>query len=122
MPNKNAFLEKQVKIQKACFDEGWALGVQQMCDYIALALRDPETMGKDTFGGERILKVLRKVEEFVHYFRPAFLPNDEADWYQEQLDKVLREAYKGVNGPFCPFADRYDCLKQFDYKTGKWKG
>ena len=29
MPSKNAFLEKQAKIQKACFDEGWALGVQQ---------------------------------------------------------------------------------------------
>lgn len=122
MPSKNAFLEKQAKIQKACFDEGWDLGVQQMCDYIALALRDPETMGKDTFSGERILKVLRKVDELMRFFRPAFLPVAEADWKQEQLDRALREAFKGVDEPFCPFADRYDCLKQFDYKTGKWKG
>lgn len=47
---KNTFLAKQEATQKACFDDGWALGVQQMCDYISLALRDPETMGKDTLG------------------------------------------------------------------------
>jgi hypothetical protein len=120
--SKNAFLEKQAAIRKACFDEGWALGVQQMCDYISLALRDTETMGKDTFSGARILKVMRKTNEIMQYFRPAFLPNDEADWYQEQLDKALREAYKGNGETFFPFRERYDCLKQFDYKTGKWKG
>lgn len=122
MPSKNAFLEKQAKIQKACFDEGWALGVQQMCDYISLALRDPETMGKDTFSGARILKVMRKTNEIMQYFRPAFLPNDEADWYQEQLDKALREAFKGNGETFFPFRERYDCLKEYDYKVGKWRG
>ena len=119
---KNAFLEKQAAIQKACFDEGWALGVQQMCDYISLALRDTETMGKDTFSGARILKVMRKTNEIMQYFRPAFLPNDEADWYQEQLDKALREAYKGNGETFFPFRERYDCLKEYDYKVGKWRG
>lgn len=119
---KNTFLAKQKAIQKACFDDGWALGVQQMCDYISLALRDPETMGKDTFSGSRILKTLRKVNEIMQYFRPAFLPTDEADWYQEQLDKALTEAYKGNREMFYPFRERYDCLKEYDYKAGKWRG
>lgn len=119
---KNTFLAKQKAIQKACFDDGWALGVQQMCDYISLALRDPETMGKDTFSGNRILKTLRKVNEIMRYFRPAFLPNDEADWYQEQLDKALQGAYKGNGETFYPFRERYDCLREYDYKVGKWRG
>ena len=119
---KNTFLAKQEAIQKACFDDGWALGVQQMCDYISLALRDPETMEKDTFSGARILKVLERVSEIMKYFRPAFLPNDEADWYQEQLDKALMEAYEGNGETFYPFRERYDCLKEYDYKVGKWRG
>lgn len=119
---KNTFLAKQEAIQKACFDDGWALGVQQMCDYISLALRDPETMGKDTFSGARILKLMRKTNGIMQYFRPAFLPNDEADWYQEQLDKALMEAYKGNGETFYPFRERYDCLKEYDYKVGKWRG
>ena len=119
---KNTFLAKQKAIQKACFDDGWAFGVQQMCDYISLALRDPETMGKDTFSGTRILKVLRRVNEIMHEFRPAFLQVDEADYYQERLDKALREAYKGNGEKFYPFRERYDCLKEYDYKAGKWRG
>ena len=78
------------------------MGVQQMCDYISLALRDPETMGKDTFSGARILKVMKKTNEIMQYFRPAFLSTDEADWYQERLDRALREAYAGNRETFYP--------------------
>lgn len=122
MAKQNAYLAKQEAVQRQCFNDGWRLGTQQMCDYISLALRDPETMGKDTFSGARILKVLKKTNEIMQYFRPAFLPNDEADWYQEQLDKALREAYKGNGETFYPFRERYDCLKEYDYKSGKWRG
>ena len=115
MAKQNAYLAKQEAVQRQCFNDGWELGTQQMCDYISLALRDPGTMGKDTFSGARILKVMRN-------FRPAFLPNDEADWYQEQLDKALMEAYKGNRETFYPFRERYDCLKEYDYKVGKWRG
>lgn len=122
MAKQNAYLAKQEALQRQCFNDGWELGTQQMCDYISLALRDPEAMGKDTFSGARILKVLKKTNEIMQYFRQAFLPNDEADWYQEQLDKALREAYKGNGETFYPFRERYDCLKEYDYETGKWRG
>ena len=36
-----------------------------MCDYISRALRDPEAMGKDTFSGARILKVLKQTNEIM---------------------------------------------------------
>lgn len=122
MPKQNTYLALQAAIQRKCFDDGWALGTQQMCDYISLALRDPEIMGKDTFSGARIVKVLRRVNEIMHHFRPAFLPVDEADYMQEQLDKALRDAYKGSGETFFPFRERYDCLKEYDYNTGKWRG
>mgnify|MGYP000126814182 FL=1 len=122
MAKQNAYLAKQEAVQRQCFNDGWGLGTQQMCDYISLALRDPEIMGKDTFSGTRILKVLRKVNDYMQYFRPAFLPMDESDWYQEQLDKALQEAYKGNGEKFYPFRERYDCLREYDYKEGRWKG
>lgn len=122
MAKQNAYLAKQEAVQRQCFNDGWGLGTQQMCDYISLALRDPEIMGKDTFSGTRSLKVLRKVNDYMQYFRPAFLPMDESDWYQEQLDKALQEAYKGNGEKFYPFRERYDCLREYDYKEGRWKG
>ena len=122
MPKQNAYLARQAAIQRKCFDDGWALGTQQMSDYISLALRDPDIMGKDTFSGARLVKVLRRVNEIMHHFRPAFLPVDEADYMQEQLDKALRDAYKGSSETFFPFRERYDCLKEYDYNTGKWRG
>ena len=47
MAKQNAYLAKQEAVQRQCFNDGWKLGTQQMCDYISLALRDPETMGYD---------------------------------------------------------------------------
>ena len=41
---------------------------------------------------------------------------------ENQLDKALREAYKGNGETFYPFRERYDCLKEYDYKSGKWRG
>lgn len=122
MAKQNAYLAKQEALQRQCFNDGWALGVQQMCDYLSLALRDPEIMGKDTFSGIRILKVLRKIDEIMKHFSPAFLAVDEADYYQEQLDKALQDAYKGNGEKFYKFRDRYGCLREYDYKEGRWKG
>ena len=122
MAKQNAYLAKQEAVQRQCFNDGWELGTQQMCDYISLALRDPEIMGKDTFSGTRILKVLRRVNEIMQEFRPAFLQVDEADYYQERLDKALREAYRGNGEKFYPFRERYNCIREYDYKAGKWRG
>lgn len=121
MPKQNAYLARQEAVQKECFNQGWQLGVQQMCDFVSLALKDPETMGKDTFSGKRILKVLRKTNEIMQQFRPAFLAVDEADYYQEKLDQALRQAYNGNGETFFPFRERYDCMREYDYNTGKWR-
>lgn len=38
------------------------------------------------------------------------------------LSAEQMEAYKGNGEAFFPFRERYDCLKEYDYKVGKWRG
>ena len=79
-------------------------------------------MGKDTFGGKRIVAVLQEVKRLMEEFSPAFDKCDEADYYQDKLDRLLREAYGSeIEDGFFGFHDRYECVKKQDYVTGKWK-
>ena len=118
---KNDFLSRQKEWEHAAFEGGIRVGRQQMCDFLTLALRDPEAMGKNTFSGKRILKVLNRIEELMTKFSPAFEKHDEADYYQSMLDRLLRQAYGDeIREGFYGFSDRYD-VKKFDYQTGKWR-
>lgn len=77
---KNDFLARQRQREQDVFDAGLRIGRQQMCDYITLALRDPAVMGKDTFGGKRIVAVLQAVSRLMDEFSAAFDKCDEADY------------------------------------------
>ena len=119
---KNDYLSRQRAREQEVFDAGLRIGRQQMCDFITLALREPDVMRKDTFSGKRIVAVLQEVKRKMEEFSPAFEKCDEADYYQEKLDRLLREAYGDeIDDGFFAFHDRYECVKKFDYKTGKWK-
>ena len=119
---KNDFLARQRQRDQEVFDAGLRIGRQQMCDYLTLALRDPETMGKDTFSGKRIVRVINKIHDIMCQFASAFEKCDEADYYQEKLDRALREAYGDeIRDGFFSFCDRYEAVKKFNYKTGKWQ-
>ena len=119
---RNDYLSRQRAREQEVFDAGLRIGRQQMCDYISLALRDQGTMGKDTFSGKRIIKVINKINDLMCKFAKAFDKCDEADYYQEKLDCALREAYGDeIKDGFFAFHDRYDCVKKQDYFTGKWK-
>ena len=72
---KNDFLARQRQREQDVFDAGMRIGRQQMCDYITLALRDPAVMGKDTFGGKRIVAVLQGVKRLMEEFHPLPLTN-----------------------------------------------
>ncbi len=117
---KNDFLARQKEMQMACLNAGCQVGRQQMCDAITLALRDAETMGRDTFGAKRLIAVLKKTAQILDYFDDAWRKSDDSDYYQEKLDAALREAY-GDEIDFFPFRERYDMLKQYSYKTGRWE-
>ena len=69
---KNDYISRQRAREQEVFDAGLRIGRQQMCDYLTLALRDPETMGKDTFSGKRIIKVINKINDLMCKFSIAF--------------------------------------------------
>ena len=62
---KNDFLAKQRELQHGHFTAGLQSGRQQIIDCVSLALRDPEIMGKDTFGRDRLLKVVNGVGKYI---------------------------------------------------------
>nr|DAN85796.1 MAG TPA: Dihydroneopterin aldolase [Caudoviricetes sp.] len=45
---KNDFLSRQKEREHAAFEGGIRVGRQQMCDFLTLALRDPEAMGEES--------------------------------------------------------------------------
>ena len=118
---KNDYLSRQRAREQEVFDAGIRIGRQQMCDYLTLALRDQGTMGKDTFSGKRIIKVINKINDIMCKFSKAFDKCDEADYYQEKLDCALREAYGDeIRDGFFSFNERYEAVKKFDYTKGRW--
>lgn len=119
MSGKNQFLLKQKELQRACFDAGLQSGRQQIIDMMSLVLRDPDIMGKDTFGKERLLKVVKGIGEYIDKFQPAWEKSDDTDYYQKKLDDALAEAYG--EGLADSFYDRYRFAPEFDYTKGRWK-
>ena len=119
---KNDYISRRRERELAVLEAGIQIGRQQLCDYITLALRNPAVMNKDTFAGKRIIAVLNEVKRLMEEFSPAFEKCDEADYYQEKLDMLLREAYGDeIQEGFFSFDERYEAVKKFDYRTGKWK-
>ena len=116
---KNDFLAKQQALQRACFDAGLQCGRQQIIDMVSLALRDPEIMGNDTFGKDRLLKVVNGIGDYIDQYSLAWQKSDETDYWQKKLDDALAEAYG--EGLHDSFYKRYEFAPEYDYKKGKWK-
>ena len=116
---KNAFLEKQKATQRAYFDAGLQMGRQQIPDMMSLVLNDPEIMGKDTFGKDRLIKVVKGIGEYIDKYQPAWEKTDDADYYQVKMDDNLAGIYgKDLHDSFY---QRYQFAPEFDYAKGRWK-
>ena len=116
---KNDFLARQKELQRACFSAGVQSGRQQIMDMVSLVLRDQDIMGKDIFGKDRLLKVVKGVGEYIDKYQPAWERTDETDYYQKKLDEALAEAYGDALHD--SFYSRYEFAPEFDYMRGKWK-
>lgn len=116
---KNGFLERQAALQKGCFNAGLRCGRQQIIDMMSLVLRDPDIMGKDTFGKDRLLKVVMGIGEYIDTYEKAWLKDDETDYYRAKLDDALAQAY----GEYLhnSFLERYEFAPEYDYTKGRWK-
>ena len=116
---KNDFLARQAALQRACFDAGLQCGRQQILDMVSLVLRDPDIMGKDTFGGKRLMKIIKGVGDYIDKYNLAWQKHDDTDYWRDKLDKALAEAYGEELHD--SFSKRYEYAPEFDYNTGRWK-
>lgn len=116
---KNDFLARQKALQRGCFDAGLQSGRQQIIDMVSLVLRDQDIMGKDTFGKDRLLKVVKGIGDYIDKYALAWQKHDETDYYRAKLDDALAEAYG--QSLHDSFLQRYEFAPEFDYMKGKWK-
>ena len=100
-------------------DAGLQCGRQQIIDMVSLVLRDPDIMGKDTFGKDRLLKVIKGIGEYIETYEKAWQRDDETDYYRAKLDDALAQAYGEALHD--SFLERYQYAPEFCYKTGRWK-
>ena len=119
MAKKNDFLDKRMKRDRVMLDVGLQCGRQQILDMMSLVLRDPSIMGKDTFGKDRLMKVVKGIGERIDMYQPAWEKSDETDYYQKKLDDALEEAYGEELHD--SFHKRYEFAPEFDYTKGRWK-
>lgn len=117
--SKNNYLTKQRATQQGFFVAGLQTGRQQIIDMLSLSLRDPEIMGKDTFGKDRLLKVIKGIDDYLGTFQKAFERDDETDYYRAKLDDALVRAYGEELHD--SFLKRYEFFPEYDYSKGKWK-
>lgn len=107
------YLKKQDALIMAGFRAGMDTGVQRTADFFAIALNSPEVMGKDTLGYARIKKIYARAMELQKEFAPAFQKGPEQDYYQELLDRRLKQIFPPED--YVPFSDRYENITKPKY-------
>lgn len=116
---KNDFLARQRATQQAFFEAGIQSGRQQIMDMMSLVLNDKEIMGKDTFGKDRLVKVITGIGQYIDKYQKAWERCDEADYYQNKMDDALANIYG--ESLHDSFYERYKYAPEFDYNKRKWK-
>lgn len=119
MAKQNSFISRQHAVQQAYFEAGLRSGRQQILDMMSLVLRDPKIMGKDIFGKDRLLGVVKGIGEYIDKYQPAWEKTDETDYYQAKLDDALADAYGETLHD--SFHQRYEFAPEYDYIKGRWK-
>lgn len=117
MGKTNAFLERRDKNRQEGLNIGLDIGFQKCWDMVCICLHDPNVMGKDVFGKERIKKLHKAVIEAEKELGKALLPTKEkdADIKQRDMDALLGAIW---GDELCPFSERYPYIKKPDYSKG----
>jgi hypothetical protein len=116
---KNDYLARQKAMQRTFFEAGLQSGRQQIIDMMSLVLNDPDIMGKNTFGKDRLLKVVNGIGEYIDTYQKAWEKDDETDYYRAKMDEALAKIYG--EGMHDTFLKRYEYAPEYCYKTGRWK-
>lgn len=97
----------------ALINAGLQTGKQWLLDMFVIALNDPEVMGKDVIGYNRMMRIIRAVSDNDDKLRIAMASADpEADYYRDQIDKRMKSIFKGE---FSAFEERYPYLTEIKY-------
>ena len=116
---KNGYLENRRSERQFYLNVGLQCGRQQIIDMLSLVLRDTEIMGKDTFGKERLMRVVNGIGQYIDLYQKAWEKSDETDYYRVRLDSALAKAYG--DELYDSFLKRYEFLPDFDYAKGRWR-
>lgn len=108
---KNGYAQRVALARETYLKIGQDFGAQKAADLIAIALNDPEVMGK-ALGEKKIRRIFEKVVELEKTFNAAFYANPEQDYWQEMLDRRLAEIFGAET---VPFRKRYPWLKEVKY-------
>ena len=73
------YAQRQAASRQAYLDIGVEVGMQKMADFFAIALNDPEVLGKSVLGKKRLMPVLQRVHDLIDEFASAFTVQDDAD-------------------------------------------
>lgn len=104
---QNAFLKYQKTVTQVKADANRQTFEQYTWDLLCIVLNDPEVMGKDTFGIDRILKIWTAWGKEYEKWFDVLLLNDRTDAMRLGLDDRLQKIQKDV---FIPFHERYSWL------------
>lgn len=110
---KNAYLERrkaEIDVYRQAEKETY---IQYMTDMLMVTLNDPDVMGKDVFGAQRIAKIVDAMGKKFDQYHGALEDIPEADYFQELLDRRLRPI---AGERFAPFTDRYKWIKRIFYR------
>ena len=88
------YMKQRAAFISAGFQAGLQAGRQQILDMMSLVLRDPEIMGKDIFGKDRLLKVVIGIDEYIGKYQKAWEKDDETDYIRAKLDAALAEGWR----------------------------
>lgn len=110
----NAYLARQQAKEKILQQATAETYQQFMADTLMLTLNDPDIMGKDTFGYERLKKVAEGWSRYIDQFHPALTGSPEADYLQIKLDEGIRRIM-GKSEDFSPFNERYEWISKVKY-------
>ncbi len=103
------YAQRRDALIRVAAEAGEQVGTQRMADLMALALNDPDVMGKDVLGPERIKRVYARLYELEAELAQAWRKGDEQDYAQAKQDRELRRIF---GGDFVPFEERYPDVKK----------
>ena len=112
----NNYLKRQQERDEYYFQMGEAVGFQRCLDYMQTLLRNPDYVGKDTFGRKRWELLYKGLKDCDKTYGDAFTFGVEADYCQEKLDANIREIFRDDT---IPFKERYPMFKEQKYDKPK---